>query len=136
MAENKTRATDASVEEFVDGIADAQQQADTLILIGLLSEITGEVPRMWGPSIIGFGTYHYVYASGREGDTAAVGFSPRKGNLTLYLADGIEPHQDDLARLGPHRTGKGCLYVKRLADVDIDVLREVLTRSYTTLTSP
>ncbi len=135
MTENKTRETDASVEAFVEAIADPQQQADARSLIGVLGEITGHEPRMWGPSIIGFDSYHYRYESGREGDMAAAGFSPRSRELTVYLADGVETYRDELARLGRHRTGKACLYIRRLADVDLEVLRDVLGRSYANVTA-
>jgi hypothetical protein len=135
VAENRTRETDASVEAFIAGIADPQQQADARTLITLLGEITGHEPRMWGPSIVGFDAYHYRYASGREGDMAAASFSPRAQNLTLYLLDGVEAHRDELAVLGKHRTGKGCLYIRRLADVDLDVLRSVVARSYASITA-
>ena len=134
MAENKTQPTDASVEAFVDEIADPQQRADARALIALFRDVTGHEPRMWGPSIIGFDAYHYRYASGREGDAAAAGFSPRSRELTLYLADGVDRHRDELARLGRHRTGKVCLYITRLADVDQDVLRTVVARSYANVT--
>ena len=136
MAENKTQPTDASVEAFVDGIADPQQRDDARALITLFRDVTGHEPRMWGPSIIGFDSYHYRYASGREGDAAAAGFSPRARELTVYLADGVERHGDELARLGRHRTGKSCLYLRRLADVDPDVLRSVVARSYAAVTAP
>ena len=103
-------------------------------------EVTGEQPTMWGGSIVGFGTYHYRYASGREGDGPAVGFSPRKQALTIYVSEGFEAYDDLLARLGPHSTGKSCLYIKRLADVDEDVLRSLVEGGYrsrngTTITS-
>ena len=95
-----------------------------------MAEETGEPPRMWGASIVGFGSYHYAYASGREGDWMALGFSPRKANLTLYLMDGFGGYGELLDRLGKHSTGKSCLYIKRLSDVDVDVLREMVRRSY------
>ena len=134
MAENKTQPTDASVEAFVAEIADPQQREDARALIALFRDVTGHEPRMWGPSIVGFDAYHYRYASGREGDAAAAGFSPRSRELTLYLADGVDRHRDELARLGKHRTGKVCLYITRLADVDQDVLRTVVARSYANVT--
>lgn len=134
MADNKTQPTDASVEAFVAEIADPQQREDARALIALFRDVTGHEPRMWGPSIIGFDAYHYRYALGREGDAAAAGFSPRSRELTLYLADGVDRHRDELARLGKHRTGKVCLYITRLADVDQDVLRTVVARSYANVT--
>lgn len=128
MSDLKTRPTDESVAAFVDGLADPRQREDSRALIELMREVTGAEPRMWGSGIIGFGSYHYRYASGREGDWMLTGFSPRKQNLTLYLHYGIE-QSDLLQRLGKHRVGKACLYVKRLDDVDQTVLRELVQRS-------
>jgi Domain of unknown function (DU1801) len=129
MAENKTQATDANVSAFLDGVADANQRADADAIITLMQEASGEPPRMWGPSIIGFGSYHYCYESGREGDMCRIGFSPRKGQTVIYIVDGFPGHADLLARLGKHKTGKACLYVKRLADIDVAVLGELVTAS-------
>jgi hypothetical protein len=126
----KTTLNDTDVDAFLDGIADAHKREDSRALCRMIAEETGEPPRMWGSSIVGFGSFHYVYASGREGDWMALGFSPRKQNLTLYLMDGFTGYAELLARLGKHSTGKSCLYVKRLADVDVDVLREMVRRSY------
>jgi hypothetical protein len=123
---NKTRPTDASVAAFVAGLADERQRADSERLIALMSKVTGEPAIMWGPSIIGFGSYHYRYASGREGDTPLVGFSPRKTALTLYASAGEDERADLLARLGPHKVGKSCVYVKRLSDVDEQVLADLV----------
>jgi hypothetical protein len=130
VASLKTKPTGASVDAFLDAVEDPQRREDAKALCRLMAEETGAPPRMWGESIVGFGSYHYVYASGREGDWMAVGFAPRKGNLTLYLMDGFGGYEELLARLGPHSTGKSCLHVKRLADVDVDVLREMVERSY------
>jgi Domain of unknown function (DU1801) len=123
---NKTRPTDASVAAFVAGLADERQRADSERLIALMSKVTGEPAIMWGPSIIGFGSYHYRYASGREGDTPLVGFSPRKTALTLYASAGEDERAELLARLGPHKVGKSCVYVKRLSDVDEQVLADLV----------
>ena len=123
---NKTQPTDASVAAFVAGLADERQRADSERLIALMSKVTGEPATMWGPSIIGFGSYHYRYASGREGDTPLVGFSPRKTALTLYASAGEDERADLLARLGPHKVGKSCVYVKRLSDVDEQVLADLV----------
>jgi Domain of unknown function (DU1801) len=125
-----TRPTDADVEEFLDAVPDEQQRADARTLCALMSEITGEPPVLWGPSIVGFGSYRYRYESGHEGTSSLAGFAPRKGNLVVYLVGGFEDrHRKLLAKLGAHKAGKGCLYVKRLADVDLDVLRELIERS-------
>jgi hypothetical protein len=123
------RPTEADVEEFLGAVPDATRRADAAVLARLMGEVTGEPPVLWGPSIVGFGRYHYRYASGREGDAPVAGFSPRKANLVLYLLDGFEAHGELLGRLGRHSTGKSCLYVKRLADVDLEVLRELVERS-------
>jgi Domain of unknown function (DU1801) len=129
MAANKTQATDAEVSAFLDGVADANQRADADVIIAFMQTASGEPPRMWGPSIIGFGSYHYRYDSGREGDMCRIGFSPRKGQTVIYIVDGFPGHADLLARLGKHKTGKACLYVKRLADIDVAVLGELVTAS-------
>lgn len=130
MADNKTTATDGDVDAFLDTIADDRRQRDARLLVGLMREVTGEPPVLWGTSIIGFGSRHYRYASGHEGDTAAVGFSPRKAQSVLYLTGGVEEYEDLLARLGQHRTGKGCLYLKRVDQADPEALREIVGRSY------
>ena len=124
------RPTGAPVEDFLAGVPDGQRREDARRLCAMMAQITGEQPAMWGTSIIGFGTYHYRYASGRSGDTPLAGFSPRRQHLVIYLVGGFESrHQSVLARLGPHKAGKGCLYLKRLDDVDQDVLRELINRS-------
>jgi len=133
-SENKTQPTDADVEAYLASVAHPVRRRDARRLVEMLSRVTGERPRLWGPSIVGFGSYHYRYASGREGDTAAAGFSPRKAATTVYLMDGVDAHTDLLARLGPHTVGKGCLYLKDLDAVDLAVLEEVVRRSYATLT--
>jgi len=129
MAELKTRPNDDSVETFLSSAPDEKRRADSRRILALMTEITPEPPRMWGGSIVGFGTYLYKYASGREGDWFLTGFSPRKQNLTLYVMSGFDGQQELLSRLGKHRTGKGCLYLNRLDDVDEGVLRELIRRS-------
>jgi hypothetical protein len=129
VAELKTKPTGASVEAFVQGIADETRRQDCTTLLGLMRRVTGAEPAMWGTSIVGFGSYHYRYASGREGDWFVTGFSPRKRDLTLYIMAGFSDHDDLLERLGPHKTGKSCLYVKRLADLDLEVLETLVAAS-------
>jgi hypothetical protein len=129
MSDLKTRPTGADVEGFLESIADERQRADCREIAVMMREITGAEARMWGPSIVGFGSYHYRYASGREGDWMITGFSPRKQNTTLYLTYGLENKAELLSRLGKHTTGKACLYIKRLSDVDRAVLRELIAQS-------
>jgi hypothetical protein len=129
MAEPKTTRNESSVEDFLASVADPQRRADAAEVCDLIQEVTGAEPEMWGSAIVGFGTYHYVYASGREGDWPAVSFSPRKQNLTVYL-EGLDEQSDLLARLGKYTTGKVCLYIRRLSDVDLDVLRELVRDSF------
>lgn len=129
MTENKTKPTAQPVAEFLATV-DERRRAESLILIDMMRDISGCEPVMWGPSIIGFGHYHYVYASGREGDTGVIGFSPRKPSLTIYFVDGFDDYGALLDRLGPHTHSVSCLYIKRLTDVDPDVLSELVTRSY------
>ena len=124
------RRTGTPVADFLAKVPSEQQREDARRLCALMAEVTGEPPVMWGTSIIGFGTYHYRYPSGREGDSALASFSPRSQHLAIYLiGDFAGRHQSVLARLGPHKTGKGCLYIKRLDDVDHDALRELIDRS-------
>jgi len=130
MAANKTTPTTVTVSSFLKKITDAGLRKDCSVLIGLLESVSKQKAVMWGSAIIGFGTRHYVYESGREGDTMIVGFSPRKQAIALYLAGGLEPLQAELAKLGKHTTGKGCLYIKSLSDVDVTVLKKILTKSY------
>ncbi|MCY3623653.1 MAG: DUF1801 domain-containing protein [Gammaproteobacteria bacterium] len=129
MSELKTRPTASSVDAFIDAVDEEHKRADCRVVARLMAEITGAEGVMWGSSIVGFGSYHYRYASGREGDFFEAGFSPRKRALTIYVMAGFAEYEDLLARLGKYSTGKSCLYVKRLADVDLDVLREMLIRS-------
>jgi hypothetical protein len=126
MAEPKTKQNDADVDAFVGKIADERRRDDCREVLQLMREATGSEPKMWGSAIVGFGTYRYKYDSGREGDWPIISFSPRKDNLTLYIAAGIERFPDLLSKLGKHKTGKGCLYVKKLEDVDLSVLRTLL----------
>ena len=126
MADRKTGRTGASVTDFLAAVADPKRRADAQALCALMADVTREQPAMWGASIVGFGSYQYRYGSGREGDWPAVGLSPRKQALTVYLPDGFDAYRDLLARLGPHTTGKSCLYIKRLSDVDADVLRRLV----------
>jgi hypothetical protein len=130
MAEPKTTRGDQSVAEFLSAVADPRRRADAEAACALMTEATGAEPAMWGTSIVGFGAYHYRYASGREGDWPAVGLSPRKQALTIYLSAGFDAYEELLGRLGPHSTGKSCLYVKRLADVDQGVLRELIAAGF------
>ena len=132
---NKTQPTDADVDAFVAAVEHPVRRRDAERLIALMTRVTGERPRMWGPTIVGFGTYHYRYPSGREGSAGAAGFSPRTTATTIYFPDGVEAHPDLLARLGPHTVGKACLYVKDLDTVDLGVLEEMVRRSYTTVTA-
>ena len=125
--ENKTQPTEQSVESFLDSVEDERKRVDCYTLLELIGEITGDKPVMWGSSIIGFGTYHYKYASGREGDFMVTGFSPRKRNLTIYVMPGFDQYEQMLSRLGKYKTGRSCLYVNKLADVDMDILRELLS---------
>ena len=130
MSDNrKTVETDADVNAFIDSIENTRRREDAGRLLKLLGEITREPPRMWGSSIVGFGSYHYKYASGREGDSPRVGFSPRKQNLAVYIMPGFADFGELLAKLGKHRTGKSCLYLNKLDDVDVDVLEEILRES-------
>ena len=129
MAELKTQPNDQSVEAFVAAIGDERRRQDCQTVLALMRDVTGEEPRMWGENVVGFGDYHYKYASGREGDWFKVGFSPRKRNLTIYLNYGFGEDADLMARLGKYKTGAACLYVNRLQDVDLEVLREVVSRS-------
>lgn len=129
MSDNKTKPTKVSVEAFLDSVPDAGKRADALVLIDIMQRATGEKPVMWGPSIIGFGSYHYRYDSGREGESPVVGFSPRKAELVLYIVTGFTGAEPLLAKLGKHTTGKSCLYIKHLTDVDQRVLRKLVDQS-------
>jgi hypothetical protein len=138
MAELKTQKNDVSVASFLDSIEDEQKRKDSITVHKLMEEITGEKGFMWGTSIAGYGTYHYKYASGREGDWMATGFSPRKNALTLYIMSGFSRCDFLMQKLGKFKTGKSCLYVKKLEDIDLEVLKELITESvkYITTTYP
>jgi len=129
MSEPKTQPHDASVDEFLNKVEDPRKREDAFAIKQLMEDITGEQAIMWGTSIVGCGKYHYRYASGREGVSMLVGFSPRKQNLTLYIMAGFDNYENLLSRLGKYKTGKACLYIKRLSDVDVDTLRELVRQS-------
>ncbi|MBN2469658.1 MAG: DUF1801 domain-containing protein [Anaerolineae bacterium] len=129
MAQLKTGPNDGSVDAFLQSVTDDKRREDCATLLELMKSVTGEEPQMWGDSIIGFGSYHYTYASGREGDWFLTGFSPRKQNLTLYIMSGFDAYDELLGKLGKHKTGKSCLYIKRVADIDQDVLRALVKQS-------
>ena len=129
MAENKTKPTKSSVTAFINGIEDQQKRRDARKLAAMMREATGARARMWGPSIVGFGQYHYKYASGREGDFMITGFSPRKQALTLYVIPGFKHFGTLMDKLGKYKTGKSCLYIKSLSDVDEEVLKRLIERS-------
>ena len=129
MVENKTKPTDVSVDAFLDSVEHPARRADGKTLRAMMERVTGEPAVMWGPSIVGFGSYHYRYESGHEGDMPRVGFSPRKANLVLYVG-GFPEYEALLARLGKHKSSKACLYLGRLADVDLSVLEEIARRTY------
>ncbi|HEX6134420.1 MAG TPA: DUF1801 domain-containing protein [Longimicrobiales bacterium] len=129
MAELKTQANESSVEAYLSTVTDPVRHDDCMRVLALMKDVMGEDPKMWGASIVGFGRYRYRYESGREGEWFVTGFSPRKNNLTLYIMAGFDRYDDLLQRLGKYSTGKSCLYVKRLADVDEAVLRELVAAS-------
>ena len=129
MTENKTQPTDLSVDDFLDQVPDADRGADCRAVAAMMQAATGEAPVMWGNSIVGFARYRYQYASGRSGEWPIVGFSPRKNDLTLYLMPGFDGREALLEKLGKYKTGKACLYVKRLSDVDASVLRQLIDAS-------
>lgn len=126
--------TDPDVQAFLDGVTPARRRRDAETMVALMQRVTGLEPRLWG-SIVAFGQYHYRYDSGREGDAPAAAFAPRKPALTVYLNDGVGAHEERLAALGPHTTGKGCLYLKDLGAVDLDVLEQIVASSFATLTA-
>ncbi len=128
MSDLKTKPNTASVAKFLADI-DPKRKEDCLALKKLMQEVTGEKPKMWGPSIVGFGSFHYKYDSGREGDWFVTGFSPRKQNLTLYIMSGFSRYPALMKKLGKHTTGESCLYIKRLDDIDVSILRELIEES-------
>lgn len=129
MAELKTKPTDNSVKDFLNQIPDPERRQDCFAVATIMEEMTGDKPKMWGPSIVGFGSYHYKYASGREGDWPVTGFSPRKKDLTLYIMMGFEKHDELMKQLGKHSTGKSCLYIKRLSDIHVPTLKKLIKAS-------
>lgn len=129
MAELKTKINEESVKKFLENIEDDKKRADSYVILNLMKEVTGEEPKMWGKSIVGFGTYHYKYKSGREGDWFKAGFSPRKSALTLYIMSGFEDYEDLMAELGKYKTGKSCLYIKKIEDIDLKVLEKLVEKS-------
>ncbi|MCI0607486.1 MAG: DUF1801 domain-containing protein [Anaerolineae bacterium] len=133
MAELKTKVNDASVDKFIQGFPEDRQK-DCYAILEMMKKATKQEPKMWGTSIIGFGDYHYKYASGREGDFFITGFSPRKQNLTLYINSGFDEYGSLLEILGKHSTSKACLYIKKLDDVDTKVLKELVTKSVKAMT--
>jgi hypothetical protein len=130
MAEAKTKPTEQSVEGFLNTVSDQQKREDCFSLLELMKQATQTEPQMWGSSIVGFGSYHYIYASGRSGDAPLTGFSPRKQNLVLYLMGGFDQYDELLRKLGKHTVGKSCLYIKRLADVDLPTLKTLVQQSF------
>jgi hypothetical protein len=128
--ELKTKVNEASVEGFLNSVQDEQKRKDCFEILKMMKQVTKEEPKMWGSSIVGFGSYHYKGASGREGDWMLTGFSPRKQNLTLYLMGGFDLHKDLLKKLGKHKTSVGCLYINKLADVDKKVLKQLVGKSF------
>jgi hypothetical protein len=130
MVELKTKLNDASIGDFLNKVEDEQKRKDCFEITRIMKQVTKEEPKMWGPAIIGFGSYHYKYESGREGDMMKIGFSPRKQNITLYIGLGGELENPLLKKLGKYTTGKGCLYIKKLTDVDKQVLQDLITESF------
>jgi hypothetical protein len=128
--ENKTRPTKQRVIDFLNNVEHTTRREDSFVLLKMMEDITGEDAVRWGSSIVGFGSYHYIYESGREGDMPYIGFSPRKQSMTLYIMPGFDDYEEMLAKLGKHKIGKACLYVNKLADVDSNVLRSLIKRSY------
>jgi len=129
MAELKTKLNDQSVVDFLNRVPEEKKRRDSFTILQLMQEVTGEEPKMWGDSIVGFGNYHYKSASGREGDWMLTAFSPRKQNLTLYIMSGFIRHDDLMKKLGKYKTGKGCLYINKIEDVDLPTLRELIKES-------
>lgn len=130
MAENKTKPTRSSVTAFLNKINAQQLRDDCFAILELMQKVSNAEPVMWGSAIIGFGTYHYVYESGREGDAVVIGFSPRKQNISIYLMGGLKKVEEELSKLGKYKTGKGCLYIKSLGDVNVEVLERVFAKAF------
>ena len=133
MAELKTQENDASVADFINGVADDKKRQDCVAVSELMQKLTDAEPKMWGSSIVGFGTYHYKYASGRKGEWFVVGFSPRKQNLTLYIMSGFDSCDEIMSQLGKYKLGRCCLYVKKLEDIDLKILEKLIKHSIKTL---
>ena len=129
MADLKTKPNDQSVIEFLDKISDEKKRKDSYAVLELMQQVTNMEPKMWGDSMVGFGNYHYIYESGREGDWFLTGFSPRKQNLTLYIMSGFDQYDILLQKLGKFTTGKACLYIKKIEDIDLSLLRELVRQS-------
>lgn len=129
MTELKTKPNNKNVEEFLKQVENPIKREDSFKILELMREVTNEQPVMWGESIVGFGQYHYIYPSGREGDWFLIGFSPRKQSLTLYIMSGFDNYEEKLKNLGKYRTGKSCLYINKLEDVDISILKEIMADS-------
>lgn len=129
MAELKTKQNDANVEDFINKVEDEKRRKDSFEVLHLFKRITGEEPKMWGPAIIGFGNFKYKYANGSENDWMLTGFSPRKQNLTIYIMTGFDRYEELLGKLGKHKTSKSCLYIKKLEDINLDVLSEIVLNS-------
>ena len=132
MYELKTKKNDASVEKFLASVADPKKREDTQVILELMKKITSDEPKMWGSSIVGFGSLHYTYASGQEGDWFVVGFSPRKQNLTLYVNGPFAESPDLMEKLGKHKTGRSCIYINKLEDVDMKVLEKIIRKAIKT----
>ena len=129
MAELKTKKNDVSVNDFLNSIEDGQKREDSFEVLEMMKKLSGKEPKMWGGSIVGFGNYQYKYETGREGEWFRVGFSPRKANLSLYIMDGFEKYDKLMGELGQHKTGKSCLYIKRLSDIDKKILQQLIKES-------
>lgn len=129
MAELKTKPNKKSVEKFLNEVSNEQKRKDSFEILKLMEKVTKLKPEMWGDSLVGFGKYHYKYKSGREGEWFTTGFSPRKQNLTLYIMSGLKNYEDLLKKLGRYKTSKGCLYINKLEDINLNVLKEILTKS-------
>ena len=129
MAELKTKPNDGDVRAYLNNVANEKKRQDSFKILELMQKVTGEEPKMWGDTIVGFGSFHYKYASGREGDWFLTGFAPRKQNLTLYITPGFERYDDLMQSLGKHKTGKSCLYINKLEDIDLGVLEELIRQS-------
>lgn len=129
MAKNKTTETQNSIIDFINTVEDVTKRNDSFELVKLMQEQTGFEPKMWGPGIIGFGSYHYKYASGHEGDAPLVGFSPRKDAISLYLCSSFESKEELLSKFGKHKAGKGCIYIKKITDIDIEILKKMISYS-------